>query len=717
MRNVLHLLVPLLAMLWFSSCREAREWPDYDSNEERLNFEERYNRETLEKLNKRVAEVEEALGEDPDEAKRKELNEEQARLSQRLERPDYFERFEESDLPKDLEWVTNLDDPEIGSPEAKKGGTLHTYFAGFAYPRSIRSVGKESNNAFRSFHWDDNEMSLVKHHPNTRNIIPGLADRWAVAEDGQSVYFHIDDEAKWSDGREVTSEDFMMTFYVYLSPYLTPPFYRNYYGEQYWGISKYGSDYLCIRLAFPKPLAAYFATVMPFQEEFYREFGPDFEARYNWRTRPTTGAYVIHDKDVVKGRSITMTRDPDWWAKDRKYYKNRFNPDRIEFRLVRDPEKVFQMFLQGDIDYHLLSDPKKWYEKTEIEDVFNGYIERSTFYNIYPRTSWGLYFNLLRPPLDNLDVRIGLQHATNWEKVIELDLRGDADRLSLFNDGFDGISDASLETRPFSVKKARAAFARAGYDTADEDGILKNSEGERLSFDLSYAKIPRVEAFILRLKEEAKRAGVEFRLNGMDGSASFQRVLKKEHVIAFMGWGVGEPMIPDFYQQFHSKEAFEADGKTPRIMTNNISGFADPEIDPILERNRNATSMEEVIETSRTLERIFHERAVWVPAFKTTSYRLGSWRWVRWPDDFNVKMADLPDMGHVVWVDEEVKEETEKAMREGRKFDEVNRVYEQYREKPESEEVEQEVLPEVSEESAVEPDEVPAKEAGEEGEE
>ncbi|MEM1084567.1 MAG: extracellular solute-binding protein [Verrucomicrobiota bacterium] len=719
MNKLLQFAVASLALVWISSCKEGREWPAYDSTEERLGFEERYNRETLEKLNKRMDELEKALVADPEEGKRKELEVERERLTRRLERPDFFERLEEKDLPQDLEWVTNEDDPELGSPEAKKGGTIHTFFLGSSYPRSIRSVGKEANNSFRSYHWDDNEMGLVSIHQNTRNVIPALADRWAVGEDGQSVYFHIDEDAKWSDGRDVTSEDFMMTLYVYLSPYLTPPFYRNYYGEQFWGISKYGPDYLCIRLAYPKPIAPYFASVSPFQEEFYREFGPDFEARYNWRTRPTTGAYMILDEDVVKGRSISLTRNHDWWARDLKYYRNRFNPDKIEFRLIRDPEKAFQMFLQGDIDFHSLNDPKKWYEKTEIEEVFEGYIERATFYNVYPRPSYGLYLNLLKPPLDDLNVRIGLQHATNWEKVIELDMRGDAERLSLFNDGFDGISDPSLKSRSFSVKKAREAFALAGYDRSGSDGILTNADGERLSFQVDYAKIPRIEAFMLRLKEEAKRAGVDFRLNGMDGSEAFRNALKKDFVIGFMGWGVGQPMIPDFYQQFHSKEAFQEDGKTPRIMTNNISGFADKEIDPILERNRNATSMEEVIETSRTLERIFHERAVWVPAFKRSSYRVGYWRWVQWPDDFNVKMADLPDMAHVMWIDEDLKKETKQAMREDKGFDEVNRVYDQYR-TTKSGDMAEEVLEETEEVAAAaesepeEPEEPDGERTGEE---
>ncbi|MFC7336990.1 extracellular solute-binding protein [Haloferula chungangensis] len=677
MRFPIHALIAMLAVVLLTHCKDSREWAPYDCTEERLKFEERFNAEVLKKLEQRKGELEETLAGELTDAKREELEKERERLDRRLERPAFFERLDESELPADLEWTTNLEDPDLGSPEAKKGGTLHTYFT--AYPRSIRSVGSESNNSFRSAHWDDNEMGLISIHPNTRNVIPALADRWAVGEDGQSVYFHIDERARWSDGKDVTSEDFLMSIYIYLSPYLTPTFYRNYYGEQYWGISSYGPDYVCIRNAFPKPIAPFFASLNPSQVDFYREFGPDFEARYNWRTRPTTGAYEIKPEDVQKGRSITLTRDSDWWARDLKYYKNRFNPDRIEYRLIRDPEKAFQVFLQGDLDFELLGDPKKWYEESEVDSVFKGYIERATFYNVYPRTSRGLYFNMSIEPLDDLNVRIGLQHATNWEKVIDLDLRGDAERLSLLNDGFAGISDTSLKTRSYSVVKAREFFAKAGYDTAGKDGILRNSEGERLSFELSYPKIAALESMVLRLTEEAKRAGVEFRLNGMDSSASFQLVLQKKHEISFMGWGVGQPMIPDFYQQFHSKEAYEDDGKTLRTMTNNISVYADPEVDPILEKNRNATSMDVVIETSRQLERIFHEEAVWVPAYKRSYYRVGYWRWVRWPDDFNVQMGDLPDMSHVLWIDLDAKEETLEAKRRGESFPEVNRVFDQFR--------------------------------------
>ncbi|MCH7227169.1 extracellular solute-binding protein [Haloferula sp. A504] len=672
------LLLPLAAVL-IGGCREARTHDPYDNTAEREAFYERFNRETIEKLEKRKAELQEQLAGDLDDAARKEAQSLLDDLERRLERPNYFEILTEADLPPDLDWQTNQDSPDLGSPNAKKGGTMHTDIPGGAYPPTIRTAGKEANSGFRSYHYDDIELAPTGLHPNTMEVIPALADRWAVGEDGQTVYFHIDDEARWSDGTEVTSRDWLMAFYIYLSPYLSEAFYRIYYSEQFWGVATYGDDYFAIRNAYPKPIPPYFASVRPMQEEFFREFGPDFESRYNWRPRPTTGAYQILEEDIVKGRSIALTRVKDWWAKDRKYYRNRFNVDRIEYRLVRDTEKAFQMFLQGDIDVYLLGDPKKWYEATEIDAVFNGYIERATFYNDYPRPSIGLYFNMSKPLLDDLDIRVGLSHATNWEKVIDVDLRGDAERLRLLNEGFGDISHPGITPREFSLAKAREAFARAGFTEPGPDGILRNAEGKRLSFTVIVRKSPPLyEQMMLRIKEEARKAGVEYKLEVLDTTTAFQKVSRKEHEIALAGWAVTPP-FPDYYQQFHSKEAYIEGTKKPRPMTNNLSIFADPEVDVILEANRNARSYEAVKDTSWELEEIFHERAVWIPAFQRPFYRVGYWRWVQWPEDFNVRVAYLPEEAHVHWIDEEMKEETLRAMRDGKTFEEQYLLFDQYR--------------------------------------
>lgn len=676
--RILFLIISCFTILLLCQCEQKETFAPVDNTEERMKFYEQHNqsaaasaKDKIEKLKARLATIR-----DPDALK--EARHALAMAEKKIADGPFFQRKEEAELPANLNWQTNLDDPEIGSPQAKKGGTYHTFLPGMAYPPTIRCLGKGGNNNFRSYHWDYIEMGLIGTHPNTGKLIPAIADRWAVAEDQQTIYFHINDLAAWSDGEEITTEDFFMSFYVYLSPYLTEQWYRTYYGEQFNGITAYGKDYICVRLANPKPRSAFYGNLVPFQTKFYREFGPDFETRYNWRPRPTTGAYQILESDIKKGESITLTRVKNWWAKDQKYYRYLYNPDRIEYKLIRELEKAFVLFKRGEIELFPLGQPKFWYEKTEIPQVFDGYVEKATFFNDYPRSPYGLYFNQAYPPLANLDIRIGLQHATHWQRVIDYDMRGDANRLHIMNDGFGKFSNTNIITREFSPAKAAEAFARAGYNKKGNDGIWMNEQGQKLAFTITYAKSAFVDQIMQRLKEEALKAGVEYKLDGLDGTESFQKSSQKKHQIAFAAWGITPP-FPDYFEFFHSSDAFEPGTRTPRAMTNNIFTYANPETDKILEANRNARSEEEVVSTSHRIEEIIHNEALLCPGWKKDFYRYAYWRWVRWPEKHNIRISDEPEMGYVFWIDEETKKETLQAMREGKTFPEVNRVYDDYR--------------------------------------
>lgn len=672
------LILSGIAFLLLCQCDQKQTFAPVDNSAERAKFYELHNEKSAAAAREKIQKLTTEIAAKTDAAKLAELQQQLALTEKRLADGPFFQRKEENDLPQNLPWQTNLDDPEVGSPQAKKGGTYHTFIPGMAYPPTIRCLGKGGNNSFRSHHWDYIEMGLIGTHPITGKPIPCLADRWAVAEDQQTVYFHINDLARWSDGKEVTTEDFFMSFFVYLSPYLTEQWYRTYYGDQFNGITAYGKDYLCVRLANPKPRTAFFAGLLPFHSEFYREFGPDFETRYNWRPRPTTGAYQILESDIKKGQSITLSRVKTWWAKDEKYYRYLYNPDRIEYKLIRDMDKAFVLFKRGEIELFPLGQPKYWYEKTEVPQVFDGYIEKATFFNEYPRSPYGLYFNQAYPPLANLDIRIGLQHATHWQRVIDYDLRGDANRLHILNDGFGKFSNNSIVTREYSPAKAAEAFARAGYTKKGNDGILVNDAGEKLSFSITYAKSAFVDQIMQRLKEEALKAGVEYKLDALDGTESFQKSSQKKHQIAFAAWGITPP-FPDYFEFFHSSDAYEPGTKTPRAMTNNIFTYANPDTDKILEANRNARSEEEVVQTSHRIEEIIHNEALWSPGFKKDFYRYAYWRWVKWPEKHNVRISDEPEMGYVFWIDEETKKETLQAMREGQTYEEVNRVYDDYR--------------------------------------
>ena len=213
----------------------------------------------------------------------------------------------------------------------------------------------------------------------------------------------------------------------------------------------------------PRSLAALLRSrSRPAPPHFYSEYGPDYEERYNWRLPPTTGAYFVKDEDIVKGASITLTRVKDWWAKDRKFYRHRFNADKIVYPVVRDESKVWELFRAGEIDFFMITSPQYWYEKSEIPPVFDGYIERYIFYNQFPRPPYGLYLNTAKPLLDDRNVRLGIPHAMNWQKVHRRDLP----RRLLAPAGLRSTATATsanpdVNARPFSVVRG-AEVLRAG---------------------------------------------------------------------------------------------------------------------------------------------------------------------------------------------------------------------------------------------------------------
>lgn len=66
--------------------------------------------------------------------------------------------------------------------------------------------------------------SLTTVHPETLEIEPGVAKSWDISEDGLRYTFHLDPEARWSNGDPVTAEDFMFAFERILTPAMGAPY-------------------------------------------------------------------------------------------------------------------------------------------------------------------------------------------------------------------------------------------------------------------------------------------------------------------------------------------------------------------------------------------------------------------------------------------------------------------------------------------------------------
>lgn len=691
MRNALHITFLVAAAVTLCGCSREETRSARTSGFE--DFMTQYNRHIRNWLTESQVATEKAVREaeakvlaaegEPREAAERNLialKREQEKWNFRLGLGDYFRTGKPEDIPSDLVWEDGMQREEIGDPRAKKGGTFRNYIATF--PPTIRPFGDNSNNGFRSSLYDEIDVPLVGLHPKSMEMIPGLAKRWAVSADGRTVYFEIDEAARYSDGVPVRARDFLFNIYVRISDDIVNPYAKQFFRENVASLSTYGERLLSISLPEAQIYAPALAGALtPSPPQFYGEYGPDYSERYQWKFPPTTGAYEVLPEDIVKGVSITQTRVKDWWAKDRKYYKYRFNPDRIVHTVVRDEPKAFELFRAGELDTFYLTRPEYWYEKSEVDPVFKGYIERYTFYSQYPALPLGLYLNVSKPLLDEKAVRIGIQHAMNWRKVIDVIHRGDYKRLDAFNQGYLLFSDPTIKARPFSVSQARAAFIEAGFTETGRDGILRRPDGTKLSISVSYRARPQYDRIFAILREEAKSCGLDLRLDSNEDTVDYKKVMLKQHEMSFTAWVITPP-TPDFHQFLHSTNARDERGNL-KPQTNNLFAWARPDTDVLSEKVRFARTEEELRETSFELQRIIHDEAIFVPGYTVDFVRVGSWRWLRWPDSEETRFCPPivyePLEVHVHWIDEEMRAETLEAKRAGRSFGEVNRIFDDYR--------------------------------------
>ena len=98
---------------------------------------------------------------------------------------------------------------------------------------------------------------------------------------------------------------------------------------------------------------------------------------------------------------------------------------------------------------------------------------------------------------------------------------------------------------------------------------------------------------------------------------------------------------------------------------------------------RTARNAEELRDAAWKLQRIMHDEAIFVPGYAVDYMRIGSWRWVKWPDcpetRFSPPVVYDPHEVFVFWIDEKAREETQHARRNDEAFPESIRVVDDYR--------------------------------------
>jgi microcin C transport system substrate-binding protein len=569
-------------------------------------------------------------------------------------------------LPEKLVWYTSR--PGVfGSPRAKQGGTFRGYIAEF--PDTFRTVGPNANGGYRPYF--TTSPLLVDINGETKEWMPAMATDWAFGADGKSMYFKLNEKARWTDGMPVTSADYTFMLAMMRSPNIQDPWYNEFYTKQVVDVAAFG-DYV-IRITAGVPMAhddlLYNVSLSPRPRHFYGgEIKKDWVDAYQWTFEPTAGPYYLDS--YKKGDSLVFKKVKDWWGYQYDYNRYRFNVDVLEFHVITGGNDIVRnYFYNGQIDTYPLIIPQEWADAETHDPVKKGYIDRQ--YNFYvPLTGVsGIMLNVKDPLFADVRVRRGLYYAINIQKMIDTTLRGEYSRYH--NIGlahvFAGLTfdDDSIRKPDFDPGKAGELFDAAGWSTYGADGIRTNGHGDRLSFELLYQSPNHTERLSV-LKEEAKKAGVEIQLKLMQQGA-FTAVREKK----FQAWwgGMSTSLYDDYWEYFHSVNA-------SKTQTNNFWGYADKDMDKLLDAFRSESDLAKKAALDRQIQKKVDQAALVIPNYYVPYWRGGAWKWVRFPawlsqkyyDDFYDPFSSTTGYTGYFWIDNDIKKEVLDAQRGGKEY-------------------------------------------------
>ncbi len=300
---------------------------------------------------------------------------------------------------------------------------------------------------------------LTRFDPVSNTIVDGIADH-SLSADQRTYTFKIKEGVKWHDGVPVTADDVIFTFHDILQSENFPnPAISN----DFFDVLITKIDDLTVTMTLQKKYAffIYNTTIGLLPKHILEDTNPSELLASEFNLNPTgCGPYLV---DSVSGGAIRLSAFPD-------FYRGRPFIDSIIFRIFENEEQLIQN-LEGILGTKDLSEKNaKTYENDSRLELHDFTLPQYV----------GLFFNTDREILKDKKLRLGLQMATNKEKIIEA--RGG--RVKVLDTPLLEIASSNWKYE-FDASRADGALFDAGWHYRETDMMVEeNEEIEEISYSI-----------------------------------------------------------------------------------------------------------------------------------------------------------------------------------------------------------------------------------------
>jgi microcin C transport system substrate-binding protein len=459
---------------------------------------------------------------------------------------------------------------------------------------------------------------------------------------GNTVTFHLDPLAVFSDGVPVTAADVVWTFNTLITQ--GSPFYAGYYAD----VTKAAAPdphtvVFTLKPGFGRDTPLNLASMYVLPEHFWK--GRNFADPL--RAFPVgSGPYRV--SAVSWGNSVTYQHVPHWWAQDLPANKGVYNFNTVTEDFFQSGAVSLQAFKAGQIDARTETSSKIWYSDYDFPAVRDGQVRLESVPLTLPSGMYGLVFNTRRPVFGNPLVRQALTLAFDFQWMNRVLFHGaytrttsyfsnspmassglpSPDELQLL-DPFRGQIPNAVFTTPFSLPVTDGS----GYNLPQLEAAMKllnqagwhvrnfrlvNAAGQQMHFDILLDD-ENFERIVLPYIADLKLLGIAATVHTAD-VATYERRMND------FDFDMTDAIFPETDFPGGEQDGYWGCDSANATGSNNTAGVCSPAIDAMIKAENTAQTTAAKRTAIHALDRLLLNGWYVVPFWTSRTEWLAYWQ-------------------------------------------------------------------------------------------
>ncbi|WP_034995852.1 extracellular solute-binding protein [Beijerinckia mobilis] len=538
------------------------------------------------------------------------------------------------------------------NPDAPRGGHLRLGFQGTF--DSLNPFNLKAGSTAQGLIGNIFEPLMTRSLDEPFTLYGLIATTIETDDARDSVVFHLNPKAHFSDGRKITSSDVLFSFNL-LKAHGRPQ-HRVAYGMVK---SASAPDDETVRFELGAgqdrelPLILALMPVLP-----SHRIDPASFDEASLQPPIGSGPYILNE--VRPGERLVLERDPHYWADDLPVRRGLNNFQTITIDYFRDANSMFEAFRAGLLDFREETSPSRWLSAYDFPALREGRIFKEALPVGGPKGMEGFVFNLRRPLFHDIKVREALSALFDFD-WINANLFGNLYRRtqSFFDESelastgrpaseaerkllapFPGAvredilegrwhppqTDGSGQDR-IQPRRALALLHEAGYDL--HDGVL-TKDGVPFTFEIM-VKDRNQERLALEFARSLTRIGVTAKVRLVD-EVQYQRRRQKFDFDMMLGsWAASASPGNEQRSRWGSQSADQE-------ASFNLAGVKSHAVDAMIDQLLAARSREDFVTAVRAYDRVLLSGFYIVPLFHSPT------QWIAGSAHLG-KPANLPHYG------------------------------------------------------------------------